>query len=388
MPKKKHLHPLLEHPISAAIRAALSVPLLVGLDTSLSIARGLGELYPRLSPSRFQRAVVNLEQAFPNLSDDERRELAMRCYQHLFQIAVEILYAPRLITKEGYSRHLAFTHIESAVAHLLNKKPCILITGHCGNWELIGYAISMLGFPMHAVYRPLDLRPLDSWLFETRARRGLTLVSKFGAIRALPPVIKRGEPAGLVADQSGGDRGIFAPFFGRLTSTYKSIGLLAMQTQSRIVCGVARRLAPDEQPPPGNWQAMHDGGESFSPHGGKRDSSSTQRPPSMRYCVELIDEYGPEDWEKQPDPLFYLTARYRRAIETMVRRAPEQYFWMHRIWRSRPAHERRDKPFPDHLKEKLRALPWMTEDELGSIIERSERDRAEIRANPKASRKG
>ncbi|MFZ4576729.1 MAG: lysophospholipid acyltransferase family protein, partial [Phycisphaerales bacterium] len=222
----------------------------------------------------------------------------------------------------------------------------------------IGYAIAMLGFPLAAVYRPLDLKPLDAWVREMRARRGLTLVSKFGAMRALPPVLQARFPVGLVADQSGGDRGLFVPFFGRLTSTYKSIGLLAMQTGAVIVCGTARRLRPEESPAPG---ALRTGFASFGP-------------PSMRYAIELTDVFGPEDWEQQPDPLFYLTARYRRAMEKMIRGAPEQYLWMHRMWRSRAGHERHGKPFPPSLLEKLRALPWMTDESVAAVVERSDRD--------------
>ncbi len=370
--KRKHLHPLIEQPLSAAIRLALSVPLVAGLRPSLATARWLGHQYPRFSPSRFDRAVQNLREAYPTWDDEQIRAYAVKSYQHLFQLAVEILHAPRLITQEACSRHLVFTDISEPVKTLLKEGPCILITGHCGNWELIGYAISMLGFPMHAVYRPLDLRPLDSWLYETRARRGLTLLSKFGAVRSLPPVLQRGEPVGLVADQSGGDRGIFAPFFGRLTSTYKSIGLLAMQTGARIICGVARRLRDDEYPSTGPWEETVANARTFAPG----DSIATI--PSLRYSVELIDTFGPEAWTGQSDPLFYLTSRYRRAIETMVRRAPEQYFWMHRIWRSRPAHERHNKPFPPQLKEKLLSLPWMTPAEVDAIIQRSELDKATI----------
>jgi KDO2-lipid IV(A) lauroyltransferase len=98
-----------------------------------------------------------------------------------------------------------------------------------------------------------------------------------------------------------------------------------------------------------------------------------------------MDKFGPEDWSTQPDPLYYLTARYRRAIENMVRAAPEQYFWMHRIWRSRPAHERLGKPFPPMLKDKLRSLPWMTEGDVDAVIERSRRDALELQASGKPS---
>ena len=366
MAKVKHLPSLLEHPIAAAIRGAMTIPHVIGFEGATSIARGLGSLYPRLQPRRFQRAVDHLRIAFPDWTDERRRATAVATYQHLFRLGIEILFAPRLITKEGFTRHIDLGELAPALREVFSGEPCIMITGHCGNWELIGYAISMLGFPLHAVYRPLDLRPLDAWLHETRARRGLTLVSKFGAVRALPPVLNRGELVGLVADQSGGDRGVFTPFFGRLTSTYKSIGLLALQTNARLICGTARRL-PDA--------SSARGPEDAAPIGRSAGMAG-----GMGYVIELVDSFGPEDWSTHPDPLFYITARYRRAIELMVRRAPDQYLWMHRLWRSRPAHERLNKPFPPQLREKLASLPWMTSADVERVVARSELDREAIAA--------
>ena len=95
---------------------------------------------------------------------------------------------------------------------------------------------------------------------------------------------------------------------------------------------------------------------------------------AMGYRFDIHDVIRPEDWKDAPDPLFYITARYRRSIENMVRTAPEQYFWMHRVWKSRPRHERLRKEFPDNLKRKMLELPWMDEAEVERIVEQSERD--------------
>ena len=377
-PRKRRKQPKVVQVAQAiAARSAMSVPLVLGLGSSRTVARGLVRSLSRFQSTtilgrrpfprllKLERAEQNLAEAFPDWPAEQVRQFALHSFEHVAQLGVEIAFAPRLITHEGFTRHLVFTDIAPALGHLLRAGPVILITGHVGNWELIGYAISMLGFPMHAVYRPLDSEPLDHWLRDTRERRGLTLVSKFGAVRALPPVLRAGHPVGLVADQSGGDRGLFTPFFGRLTSTYKSIGLLAMQTNATLVCGMARRMRQGEALPAGSWSSTPSRGNQFA---------STPEAPSLRYSVELVDTFGPQDWSTQPDPLFYLTARYRRAIETMVRNAPEQYFWMHRIWRSRPAHERHNKPFPPMLRDKLLSLPWMTPEDVEKVIDRSRRD--------------
>ncbi|QOJ00289.1 MAG: lysophospholipid acyltransferase family protein [Phycisphaeraceae bacterium] len=355
-PKKKLPKPL-HAPLAAAIRLAVSLPLALGPTLAGDAASRAGRFYASLpfNRKRLARALDNLAIAMPSRPDHERREIALGSYQHLFRLGAEFAFTPRLINHDGWVNHLRLDHAAPAVRALVSDRPCILITGHVGNWELIGGTIGMLGFPMHAVYRPMDLEPFDRWMRDSRARMGLRLVSKFGAVHDLPDALRAGFPIGLVADQNGGDRGVFVPFFGRLTSTYKSIGLLALQFDATMVCGFARRGTPRPGTPA---------------HAG------------LGYAVEVVDVFGPEDYRAQPDPLFYLTARYRRAMERMILMAPEQYLWMHRIWRSRPAHERMDKPFPDALKDKLASLPWMTPAGLDAVIDRSERDRRELAAAP------
>lgn len=362
MPPAQSKLPLwLQNVVAGALRSVITLPLTAGLRPSQNVARAGGRLFANLpfNKRHIRRAIQNLEIAYPDYTHDQRRELAIASYEHLAQLAIELAFTPRLVNHDGWSRHVTLGPVTEGFQKMLSGGPCVLVTGHCGNWELLGYTVAMVGFPMQAVYRPLDLKPLDNWVRESRERRGLTLVSKFGAIRALPEGMKRGIPAGLVADQNGGDYGVFAPFFGRLTSTYKSIGILAMQFNANIMCGIARRLEPGEAPPQGNVMSAQLGG--------------------MRYVLEMTDVFGPQDWEDQPDRLYYITARYRRSIETMVRRSPRQYLWMHRIWRSRPVHERKDKEFPANLRAKLESLPWMTQEELNRIIARSDDDRRLIR---------
>lgn len=350
-----------------AIRSSLGALLIGDVTRTASAAAGLGRVFGRapFNRSRLRRAVDNLAVAFPEWDDGQRRRYAVRSYEHLFTLAVETARAPRLLVQDAWARYLRLGDLREAARNLLGERPCILVTGHCGNWEVLGYIIAHLGFPMHALYRPLDLEPLDEWVRRTREQHGLTLVDKFNAARTLPRALRAGNPVGFVADQNGGDRGLFVPFFGRLASTYKSIGLLAMRHETPIICGQARRLV---------WE--RDAGSAV------RDDDSLGfgrwRGEAFRYRVDVVDVIYPEDWQGRPDPLFYVTARYRRAIERMVRAAPEQYLWMHRYWKSRPLHERTGKPFPPALREKLEQLPWMTGDEVERVVEWSRRDAAAI----------
>lgn len=356
-PPKSKLPRLLHQPAYLAARAALAAigvtdPFACG-DAGASLGRFYGGL--GFNRKRLGRAIGNLRIAFPDWDEERVERCALESYGHLFRLGSELLQAPHMLTDDSWSRHLNLGDLGPAVRTMLEARPCLMITGHCGNWEMLGYTLALLGFPMHALYRPLDLPPLDRWVRVTRQRRGLRPVDKFGAIRELPVLLAGGAPIGVVADQNGGDRGVFVPFFNRLASTYKSIGLLALQFNARIICGVARRADPGERGPSGPEQGLG-------------------------YRIELTDAFGPEDWRTHPDPLFYLTARYRRAIEVMVRRAPEQYLWVHRIWRSRPKHERAGRPFPAALEEKIRLLPWISDADIEQIKEHSRRDAATLAA--------
>jgi len=340
--------------VYGGVRAMAAGVNIAGLESSVRSARILGGAYAQapFNKKRLDRARANLRWVRPDWSEERIEQTAVDAYRHLITLAMEVACTPRMITPDGWANRIEVGDLKDAVGRLLSGKPAILITGHCGNWEILGAWVASLGIPMHALYRPLDLAPLDRWLRRTRQYRGLGLIDKFGAYKVIPEYFARGDSIAFIADQNAGNRGLFVPFFDRLASTYKSIGLLAMEHETPIICGSARRIGV-----PGV-------------HG-------------LRYRVNVDDVITPDDWVDQPDPLFYIAARYRRSIERMVMEAPEQYLWMHRAWKSRPKFEIADRPFPDALRAKLEALPWMTQGSMDRIIARSATDTQEIASSKK-----
>ncbi len=334
--------------VYSAVRGFAAGVNIAGLESSVRSARVVGGAYAKASfnKKRLDRARANLRWVRPDWTEEQVEQTAVDAYRHLITLAMEVACTPRMVTPDGWARRIQVGDMKDAVGRLLSGKPAILITGHCGNWEILGAWVASLGIPIHALYRPLDLAPLDRWLRRTRQYRGLGLIDKFGAFRLIPEYFARGDSVAFIADQNAGDRGVFVPFFDRLASSYKSIGLMAMEYEIPIICGGAQRLGvPGEQ--------------------------------QLRYHVGIDDIITPDDWADQPDPLFYITARYRRSIENLVMQAPEQYLWMHRAWKSRPRFEVQGKPFPDSLRAKLETLPWMTQESLDRIIARSAQDTIE-----------
>ena len=317
-----------------ALRGVVSLIQCFDVDQNLATAAAIGSVFHSLNRVRRERAETNIARSFPRMRSDEVCDLTRRSMQHMFQLfMVESIMAPRLITQSSWPQYANFTNVQQLLDLLLHGGPAIFITGHCGNWEALGCSLGAIGYPVVALFRPIDNPLIDRWVREIREARGVRVITKWGATPILQETIRNGGRVAFIADQNAGEQGLFVPFFGRLASSYKSIGLLALRYNIPIVAGCALRL---------NNQ--------------------------FRYELRCVDIIRPDDWINQPDPLFYITARYNRAIEHMVRAAPEQYLWLHRRWKSRPKHELENSPMPAKWIERIEQLPWMTQQERDWIV--------------------
>jgi len=223
----------------------------------------------------------------------------------MFMLGVELLHTTRLNRVDTWRKYVENDNFHDTLQLLMNRKQgLIMLTGHYGNWEILGNVLATLGFESTAVARPLDNPYASEWVFGVRERQGQTIIGKKGATSEITGVLDSGGVVGFVADQNAGSKGLFVDFFGRKASTYKSIGLLAMQFEVPVLIGYARRL---------------DG--------------------QFRFKVAAQDIIMPADWKNEPDPLIYITQRYTKAMEDFIREDPSQYLWLHRRWKSRPKGE-------------------------------------------------
>ncbi|MEQ9453134.1 MAG: lysophospholipid acyltransferase family protein [Phycisphaeraceae bacterium] len=337
MARNRKPHPLLDRAAYVAARTVSTAITCFDPDGNAEVAGLLGRWLSRIDKRHRETARSNLRLAFPDWSEERVDRVAVHTFEHLVLLAVEALQTPRVITPYTWRKRIDPDGIGPALKVLTSGRPSILVTGHLGNWEIVGYTLGLLGFPIAAVARPLDNAHINRWLLDVRERTGMRIVNKFEAMVRLQKIVEDGGSVAFIADQNAGDRGLFVPFFGRLASHYKSIGMLAIKNRCPIVCGYAWRVSD-----------------------------------RFRFELGISDVIEPEEWESQPDPMLYITARYSRAIEGMIRPRPEQYFWMHRRWKSRPRHEKQGKPFPDRLRESLSQLPWMSEEALSAVVADSE----------------
>jgi len=275
------------------------------VDLNLRTARLFGAAWSHFDKKHRARAIANLHQSFPHFTQQECEMLARKSVQHMFMLGVEMLHTTRLVRVDTWRKYVEVGDLHQTLELLMNRKQgLIMLTGHYGNWEILGYLLATLGFETTSVARPLDNPYISEFVFGVRERQGQKVVGKKGATQEIVGLLGSGGAVGFVADQNAGSKGIFVDFFGRKASTYKSIGLLAMQYEVPVLIGYARRI---------------DG--------------------RFRFKLATQDIIWPADWKDQPDPLIYITQRYTKAIEDFVREDPSQYLWLHRRWKTRPKGE-------------------------------------------------
>lgn len=291
--------------VYVALRWVTMVIHCIPVETCLSIANLLGDVMYAIDKKHRDRAMENLRFSFPEKTEGQRRKICRNSMRNFFQLGVEVLFTTRLVRLDTWAKVATLHDFSQVVKLLLHRhNGVVMVTGHYGNWEVLGYLLATLGFETTSVARPLDNPYVNDWMLGVRERKGQKIVAKTGAMALVPEVLEANGAVGLIADQNAGSKGMFVDFFNRKASTYKSIGILAMRYNAPIVVGYARR-----------------------------------RFGKFHFDIGVQDVIYPADWEAQDQPLRYITQRYTKAIEDFIRAEPGQYLWVHRRWKSRPKEE-------------------------------------------------
>ncbi|MCG6956065.1 MAG: lysophospholipid acyltransferase family protein [Gemmatimonadetes bacterium] len=271
------------------------------------LALGVGEVLGWLAGSvlRIRRADVDahLALAFPGESSTWRRRVARASYVHLGREGVAMFRLARL-DKEAVVARTEVVGLEPVEAAVRAGTGALVVTGHIGNWEIGAAALAARGFPFDVVAKGMANEAFEKDLIAARERLGLRVVDMSAAPREVLRSLKVGRLVGLVADQNAGSRGVFVPFFGRVAATARGPALFALRTGAPIFLGLSLRLPGSE----------------------------------ARYRVTLrpLPVQATDDLDAD---VTRVTAAHTAALEEAVRAVPEQYFWQHRRWKTRPPEE-------------------------------------------------
>ncbi len=284
--------------LAAAVRPAIVVFGLLPWRAAQRLGGVLGSLVWMVSRRDRRRALEHLELAFPDRSPGDRRRIAAACFRHLGANLAEILHVLHR-SPETACRHQRVVGADAVERARAEGRPVVLITGHCGNWELISATNLSHDARFSAMARQLDEAALDELAVRLRAHLGTETIARgsHASARQMLRALRSGRTLALLIDQDIATDGVWVPFFGRLANTPRAAAELALRLGATVVPAFDERL-PD---------GVH----------------------LVRFLPPL----------ELPDDVEGATAAMTAAIENQIRRCPEQWVWMHRRWRRRPPGE-------------------------------------------------
>ncbi len=283
-----------------AVRYVVCVAQALSLNTGQRVARWLAWLFADVLRVRRRVVEENLQHAFPEMSPQQRHALTVRMWEHLFLLAFEVAQAPRKIHETNWREHVILRGEAELLRRVFSDRPLVIVTGHFGNFEVGGFVMGLLGVRLHTIARPLDNPYLDRFVNRFRQITGQRIIAKLGASDQLLKVMADGGTITLLADQAAGPKGCWVEFFGRPASTYKAIALLSLANDAPLVVSCVRRLG----------EPLH-----------------------FELCAyDMVDPCRDHQrWDVRS-----LTEWYTQRLERLIRRAPEQYWWVHRRWKGEP----------------------------------------------------
>ncbi len=256
-------------------------------------ASALGFVFRWLHRRRLRTARRNLAIAFPQ-ADPERLRGHFR---HLAATAIETARLARELSLGGpavLDRWIQTEGLEILERARAHGRGVILAAPHLGNWELLAIGLARRALAGHAVSRTLENPLIDRWVVRFRTQTGLRLIDKKGGVREAVRTLRDGGILLVLPDQYGGSTGVPVRYFGTETRVHGIVGALAGRLGSPVVFATCIRTGP------------------------------------AQYRLRFSDLPIPGD--AQPEAV---TQAVFDAIERSVREAPEQWLWVHELWRGR-----------------------------------------------------
>jgi KDO2-lipid IV(A) lauroyltransferase len=287
--------------VYVVVRVAIGFVQAVPLELCERGAEVLATLAARVLRIRHHVVDENLRIAFPELTEAERSDISWRMWKHLFLMGAEIAHTPRKVHRTNWREHSKIVDLEKFVATLLCGRPLVVISAHYGNFELGGYLMGLFGFPTYTVARQIDNPYLDRWVNQWRGRTGQFILPKRGSAEHIKQVLDSGGILTLLGDQSAGKKGCWVNFFGKPASTHKAVSLFSLGNDAPTMVSYARRL---EEP--------------------------------LKYEVGPLAIVDPAERSFALRSVPLLAQWYTDRLEELIRRQPDQYWWLHRRWKGQP----------------------------------------------------
>ncbi len=237
---------------------------------------------------RKEVALQNIIRAFPERSLNWHTKVLKNAYSFFVKNFIQFLSFP-------VDSSMTINGKENFDSTLKKGKGIILVTGHFGPWEILMDWLGRQNYPAVVVANKQRNRGADLFFRELREQSGMMHIYRKVPIEKMYQVLERGQILGLASDQDAKKRGVFVNFMGQSSSTPKGAARFYQETNAPMVFVVSHET------PAGNYVVE----------------------------CEVIDISNKASIQE-------ITQAYTTLLETRIRKHPEQYFWFHRRWKTKP----------------------------------------------------
>jgi KDO2-lipid IV(A) lauroyltransferase len=277
-----------------------TLPRTLARSLSAAVAAVIYALLPKLR----RTTEFNLALAFPDWSESQRRTVIRGMVRNLGWMAAEFARFPKY-NQQNIDQLVVLEEHENFLEGHRRGKGVIYLTGHIGAWELSSFAHALYGYPLHYMARQLDNVKVDALVNRYRCLSGNRPIFKNDSARIMLKILRGAGTLGILADQNTmPEEGAFVDFFGTPACTTRGIARVALHTGAAVVPGYAY------------WDAA-----------------------IQKYRLRFeppVDLIRTGDAERD---VFENTQKFAKVIESIIRRYPDQWVWLHARWKTRPKGE-------------------------------------------------
>jgi len=254
----------------------------------------LGEICWLIVPAkRRNMAVGNIVRSL-GIPEQDAVRIAKQSTTRFGRMFMEVLAFP--VIKRNINQYVRIVGKENMIEALAHGRGAVLATAHSGNWELLGGALALNGFPMIGVAQKQTNEQMDQFINEYRTLVGMHVTYKSG-VREMIRLLGEGKVIGMLMDQNAGRNGVIVNFFNRPASAPQGPAFLARMKNAPIVPAFITE---------------------------NKDGTHT---------VIVKEPVWVNQTEHREQDILAATQQLTSIIEQHIQAYPHEWFWLHNRWK-------------------------------------------------------
>jgi len=277
----------------SAFRLLLLIGYILPVRVMLKIGRFCGIMLMFLGPKRKATTYTNLRAAFcREKTPQELSKLTRDVFANFGEVFAEVLCFPKM-DKKYADKYVEVKNMEILEKAIGKGKGIIFLTAHYGNWELAAIKSTYINCPLYILARDQKMKRVTALLNSIRESKGSKVVSKGISVKTVVRALADNRIIAWLADQSGGDSGVIADFFGRPVPTAYGPFRFAAKTGATILLIFNVRQS-------GPYHCVY-----------------------IHSAMEVKDHINVLPYVQE----------YNNILEQYIRKKPDHWLWLHRRWK-------------------------------------------------------